>query len=158
MSKKIAPETKLRVLELHEEGLSYTKISKELGISRSTAHEIVKETVASQTRPETPEIEQPISTSTAIEVEAASETAESIPPLEDLVLVPPVAKPKRQGRGRPPMAESGEVKRATTIAILPSVYEATRKICYVQRHTISDLVNSFLEKFVAENQEDLKKY
>jgi hypothetical protein len=142
--------------------LSYAKIGKELGISGSSAHGIVKE--APQTRPEALEIAEPISPLPVIEtasqgvpdVPIALETAE---PIENLMLVPPATvKPKRQGRGRPPIAESGEVKRATTIAILPSVYEATRKICYVQRRSISDVINGFLKRFVAQNLNDLEKY
>jgi plasmid maintenance system antidote protein VapI len=160
--KKRNPEIVRRILELRESGMTFAKIAEEMGLPVSVAHEIVKQ--ASKKSPST-EAEKPTSPVTPQETEtldvpnSSTESFASNEP-EPLVLVstPPVVNPRRHGRGRPPIAESGEVKRATTVAILPSVYDAARKICYVQRRTISDIINGFLESFVAENLNDLKKY
>ena len=167
---KVTPEIERRVLELcRDENMSQGKIAKELGISRPTVSAIIKkfsqkstETEATPTVEESPmqpsEVqEKPAVTNNTVE-EAIEEAIPPEPEPEDLVLIPPVAEPRRKGRGRPPLAESGEVKRATTVAILPSVYDAAKKICYVQRRSISDIINGFLEKFVAENLNDLGKY
>jgi transcriptional regulator with XRE-family HTH domain len=149
-AKKRTPEMLNRILELREEGLSYAQIGKKLGISSTTAHRISKESSAKPGEPE------PKAAAEKIEI-LQSEPEIEIPEPEDLV-TPPAISPKRPGRGRPTLAENGEAKRITTVAILPSIYDATRKICYVQRRSISDVINRFLEEFVAQNQNDLKKY
>jgi hypothetical protein len=167
--KKRDPKIVRRVLELRESGMTFAKIAKEMGLPVSVAHEIVKQaskkSSSTEVPPSQPEAEKPTLPVTLQETEtpdvpdSSTESSASNEP-EPLVLVstPPAVNPRRHGRGRPPIAESGEVKRATTVAILPSVYDAARKICYVQRRTISDIINGFLESFVAENLNDLKKY
>jgi transcriptional regulator with XRE-family HTH domain len=160
-----------RVLKLRKEGLTYAKISEELGIPVPMIRKIVKESTTPTEKPEEPgkaaaekiEIRLPEPEIEIPEPEPEIEIPEPESPVkspepEDLVLTPPAISPKRPGRGRPTLAENGEAKRITTVAILPSIYDATRKICYVQRRSISDVINRFLEEFVAQNQNDLKKY
>jgi hypothetical protein len=164
-AKKRTPKIERRVLELQESGMSVAQIAQTVKLSITTIREILKraskkststtkaDSVAEPSPPQ-PEIIPQETPDVPDSPEKSSASAKS----EPLVLIPPIVNTRRPGRGRPPMAESGEVKRATTVAILPSVYEAARKICYVQKRTISEIINGFLESFVAENLKDLKKY
>jgi hypothetical protein len=142
------------------------KMEKEL--SRATVYAILRE---AREASEKSDSETEVATADAVQdVETEAENlgqapepqetpdveVEPVSPEPEPGLIPPV--PKHRGQGRPPLAKSGETKRATTVAVLPSVYEATRKICYVQRRTISEVINGFLENFVAENLKDLKKF
>jgi transcriptional regulator with XRE-family HTH domain len=160
--KKIPKKIISRILKLRKEGLTFAKIAEEIGISATVVRKIVKESTTPTEKPEEPgkaaaekiEIRLPEPEIKIPEPESPIKSPEP----EDLVLTPPAISPKRPGRGRPTLAESGEAKRITTVAILPSIYDATRKICYVQRRSISDVINGFLEEFVTRNKEDLEKY
>ena len=168
-NKKRSPALTRRVLKMKAKGMSSKEIVEKMEkeLSRATVYAILREAqeasekLASETEVATadavqdvqPEAENPAQAPEPQETPAVEVVS---PEPEDLVLTPPA--PKRRGQGRPPLAKSGETKRATTVAVLPSVYEAVRKICYVQRRTISEVINGFLENFVAENLKDLKKF
>ena len=170
-SKKRDPAIIRRVLKMQEKGMSSKEIVEKMKkeLSRATVYAILREARAAQEAFEKSASETEVATADAVQgVETEAEnlaeapepqeipTVEAVSPEpEDLVLIPPV---RRRGQGRPPLAKSGETKRATTVAVLPSVYEAVRKICYVQRRTISEVINGFLESFVAQNLNDLQKY
>jgi hypothetical protein len=48
-------------------------------------------------------------------------------------------------RGRP--KEDRELKKRISLSVLPSLYEDIRKIAYVQRSSISDLIGQMMEKY-----------
>jgi hypothetical protein len=161
-AKKRTPEIERHVLELRESGMSIAQISKTVKLSVTTIREIFKQASQKSTMTEASPVAEPSLPQPEAEKPNSFGEPQETPDIPDkpepLVLIPPIVNTRRPGRGRPPLAESGEVKRPTTVAVLPSVYEATRKICYVQRRSISDIINGFLESFVAENLNDLKKY
>jgi hypothetical protein len=147
-AKKRTPEIERHVLELGESGMLVPQIAKAVGLSITTIREIFKRASKKSTATEAG---KPNSSRAPKKMSAIPDSSKKAP-------APPVVKTRHSERGRPPLAKSGEVKRTTTVAVLPSVYEAARKICYVQRRTISDVINGFLESFVAKNLNDLKKY
>jgi len=60
------------------------------------------------------------------------------------------------GRGRP--KEERETKQRISLAVLPSLYEDIKKIAYVERRSISEIVSECIEKYVADNGSKLKEY
>lgn len=64
--------------------------------------------------------------------------------------------PEPGRRGRP--KEEREVKKRVSLSMLPSVYEDMRKIAYVQRRSISDIVGEQLLKYREECGEELREY
>lgn len=168
-SKKRDPAIIRRVLKMQEKGMSSKEIVEKMKkeLSRATVYAILREARAAQEAFEKSASETEVATADAVQgVETEAENLAEAPEPQETAAVEAVSPepedlpvvPKRRGQGRPPLAESGETKRATTVAVLPSVYEAVRKICYVQRRTISEVINGFLESFVAENLKDLQKY
>ena len=59
-------------------------------------------------------------------------------------------------RGRP--KESREIKKRVSLSVLPSLYEDVRKIAYVQRRSISDIVEEQLLRYRADCGEELREY
>lgn len=60
------------------------------------------------------------------------------------------------GRGRP--KEERETKQRISLAVLPSLYEDIKKIAYVERRSISEVVSACIEKYVTDNDSKLKEY
>lgn len=61
------------------------------------------------------------------------------------------------GRGRP-KEEGREVKKRISLSVLPSLYEDTQKIAYVQRRSVSELIAELLEQYRAEHKADIQRY
>lgn len=59
-------------------------------------------------------------------------------------------------RGRP--KEEREIKKRISLAVLPSLHEDIKKISFVERKSISEIVSECIEKYVEENIEKLKEY
>lgn len=59
-------------------------------------------------------------------------------------------------KGRP--KEDRETKKRVSLSVLPSLYEDIRKIAYVQRRSISDLVAVLLEQYRDEHRPELAEY
>lgn len=59
-------------------------------------------------------------------------------------------------KGRPKSEK--EIKRRITLAVLPSLYSEVQKIAYVERSSVSDMVNKFFEQCVKENASKLEEY
>jgi len=51
-----------------------------------------------------------------------------------------------------------ERKKRVSLSIRPSVYEDIQRIAYVQRKSVSDLMDSLMEKYRAEHPEELEEY
>ena len=62
----------------------------------------------------------------------------------------------RSGRGRP--KEDREIKKRVSLSVMPSLYEDIKKIAYVQRRSISDVVGDLMEQFRAGHKEELAEY
>jgi hypothetical protein len=60
------------------------------------------------------------------------------------------------GRGRPKMER--ETKKRISLAVLPSLYEDVKKVAYVERKSISEIVSACIEKYVADNESKLIEY
>ena len=59
-------------------------------------------------------------------------------------------------KGRP--KEDRELKKRVSLSVLPSLYEDIRKIAYVQRRSISDIVEEQLLNYRSECGEELREY
>lgn len=59
-------------------------------------------------------------------------------------------------RGRP--KEDRELKKRISLSVLPSLYEDIRKIAYVQRSSISDLIGQMMEKYRVDHAVELQQY
>ncbi len=59
-------------------------------------------------------------------------------------------------KGRP--KEDREIKKRVSLSVMPSLYEDIRKIAYVQRRSISDLVAVLLEQYRDEHRPELAEY
>lgn len=57
-----------------------------------------------------------------------------------------------------PEKEERERKKRVSLSIRPSVYEDIQRIAYVQRKSVSDLMDSLMEKYRAEHPEELEEY
>lgn len=57
-----------------------------------------------------------------------------------------------------PEKEERERKRRVSLSIRPSVYEDIQRIAYVQRKSVSDLMDSLMEKYRAEHTDELEEY
>lgn len=65
--------------------------------------------------------------------------------------------PADHGRpGRP--KEDREIKKRVSLSVLPSLYEDIRRIAYIQRRSISDIVEEQLMKYRANCGEELLEY
>ena len=61
------------------------------------------------------------------------------------------------GRGRP-KETSRELKKRVSLSILPSLYEDIQKIAYVQRRSVSDIVEEQLRRYREKNKDALSEY
>ena len=59
-------------------------------------------------------------------------------------------------RGRP--KADREIKTRVSMTIMPSLYEDMRKIAYVQRRSVSDIVSEQLLKYREECSAELREY
>lgn len=59
-------------------------------------------------------------------------------------------------KGRP--KEDRELKKRVSLSVLPSLYEDIRKIAYVQRRSISDIVEEQLLNYRNECGKELREY
>lgn len=60
------------------------------------------------------------------------------------------------GRGRP--KADRETKKRISLAILPSIYDDFGKIAYVDRKSISELIETCLKEHIEKNRDKLKEY
>lgn len=60
------------------------------------------------------------------------------------------------GRGRP--KADRETKKRISLAILPSVYEDFSKIAYIDRKSISELIETCMKEHIEKNREKLREY
>lgn len=63
------------------------------------------------------------------------------------------AQPAAGGKGRPKSRQ--EIKRRISLMILPSLYENTKRIAYVERRSVADVIAQCLEQYVRENRDKL---
>ena len=61
------------------------------------------------------------------------------------------------GRGRP-KEEGRDLKKQITLSGLPSLYEDIQKIAYVQRRSVSDIVEEQLRRYREEHDDALSEY
>lgn len=59
-------------------------------------------------------------------------------------------------RGRP--AAEREIKKRVSLSVLPSLYEDIRKIAFVERRSISDLVEELLDQYRAQHKNELSEH
>ena len=64
--------------------------------------------------------------------------------------------PTAAGKGRPKSDQ--ETKQRISLAILPSLYEGVKKMAFVERRSVSELVAQLLEQYIRENQKKLEDY
>ena len=65
-------------------------------------------------------------------------------------------EPAAGGKGRPKSVR--ETKQRISLAVLPSLYESVKRIAFVERRSISELVAQLLEQYVQENGKKLEDY
>lgn len=66
-------------------------------------------------------------------------------------------KPKQATNyGRPKVER--ETKKRYNVMLLPSVYEKMKKIAYVERRSISDIISECIEAYIEQNANKLKQY
>lgn len=63
---------------------------------------------------------------------------------------------RSSGRGRP--KENRELKKRISLSVLPSLYDDIRKIAYVQRHSVSELLSSMMEEYREGHIAELEEY
>ena len=61
------------------------------------------------------------------------------------------------GRGRP-KEERRKLKKRISLSVLPSLYEDIQKIAYVQRRSVSDIVEEQLRRYREEHDDALSEY
>lgn len=66
--------------------------------------------------------------------------------------------PASSGRGRGRPKEEREIKKRVSLSVMPGLYEDIRKIAYVQRRSISDVVGDLMEQFRAGHEKELAEY
>ena len=66
------------------------------------------------------------------------------------------AEDSRAKPGRP--KEEREIKKRVSLSVLPSLYDDVRKIAYVQRRSISDIVGELLKGYRERHREELGEY
>lgn len=59
-------------------------------------------------------------------------------------------------RGRP--KEERELKKRISLSVLPSVYEGIQKIAYVERKSVSELVEEMMEDYQKRHRDELDEY
>ena len=66
------------------------------------------------------------------------------------------APPAASGKGRPKSKQ--EIKQRISLMILPSLYESAKRIAYVERRSVADVIAQCLEQYVRENWNKLDNY
>lgn len=69
---------------------------------------------------------------------------------------PPVETVSSGRRGRP--KENRELKKRISLSVLPSVYEGIQKIAYVDRKSVSELVEEMMEEYQKRHCDKLEEY
>ena len=59
-------------------------------------------------------------------------------------------------RGRP--MENRELKKRISLSVLPSVYEGIQKIAYVERKSVSELMEEMMEDYQKRHRDKLEEY
>lgn len=59
-------------------------------------------------------------------------------------------------KGRP--KEDRELKKRVSLSVLPSLYEDIQKIAYVQRRSVSEVIESLLLKYREDHSSELSEY
>lgn len=59
-------------------------------------------------------------------------------------------------KGRP--KEDRELKKRVSLSVLPSLYEDIQKIAYVQRRSVSELIECLLLKYREDHSAELSEY
>lgn len=59
-------------------------------------------------------------------------------------------------RGRP--KENRELKKRISLSVLPSVYEGIQKIAYVERKSVSELIEDTMEDYQKRHYDKLEEY
>lgn len=59
-------------------------------------------------------------------------------------------------KGRP--KENREIKQRISMSIYPSIYENIKKIAYIERRSISELISECLSIYIEKNQEKVDEY
>lgn len=57
-----------------------------------------------------------------------------------------------------PVKEEHERKKRVSLSVRPSVYEDIQKIAYVQRKSVSDIIETLMDNFRAEHTKELEEY
>lgn len=68
----------------------------------------------------------------------------------------PMAATSSGRRGRP--KEERELKKRISLSVLPSVYEGIQKIAYVERKSVSELVEEMMEDYQKRHRDELDEY
>ena len=64
-------------------------------------------------------------------------------------------------QGQPPKGrpkEDRETKKRVSLSVLPSLYEDIQKIAYVQRRSVSDIMNELMEGYRSENVASISEF
>lgn len=69
---------------------------------------------------------------------------------------PPVEPASSGRRGRP--KENRELKKRISLSVLPSVYEGIQKIAYVERKSVSELMEEMMEDYQKRHRDKLEEY
>ena len=69
---------------------------------------------------------------------------------------PPVEAGSSRRRGRP--KENRELKKRISLSVLPSVYEGIQKIAYVERKSVSELMEEMMEDYQKRHRDKLEEY
>lgn len=59
-------------------------------------------------------------------------------------------------RGRP--KENRELKKRISLSVLPSVYEGIQKIAYVERKSVSELMEEMMEEYQKRHRDKLEEF
>jgi len=59
-------------------------------------------------------------------------------------------------KGRP--KEDREIKKRVSLSVLPSVYEDIQKIAYVQRRSVSEVIECLLMQYREDHSSELNEY
>lgn len=73
-----------------------------------------------------------------------------------MISTPLPKKNESDGSGRPKAQR--EIKKCISLAVLPSVYDDIKKISYIDRKSISEIVSEFFEQYIVENASKIKEY
>lgn len=69
---------------------------------------------------------------------------------------PPVEAVSSRRRGRP--KENRELKKRISLSVRPSIYEGIQKIAYVDRKSVSELVEEMMEDYQKRHRDKLEEF